>query len=196
MDHNAEVAVYTTNARGWQGDNYVRGDRLKIDQKAGTFNAEGNVQSLLYNAKIKQGAKESTVPTSAAAAAMAYDRNTRVLQYRTNVDIRQGTDRITAAAADVYLNENNEVAKTIAENDVVITQPARRATAKWAQYTSADEIAILRGDPATVTDSENGTSQGTEITVHMRDNRVVSDARTKQNPTARARSVYKVKPTQ
>lgn len=196
MDHTAETATYVTNARGWQGDNYVRGDRLFIDQKAGRFQAEGNVQSLLYNAKLKQGGKDSSVPTSAAAASMAYDRDTRVLKYRSNVDIRQGTDRITAGAADIFLNENNEVAKTIAETNVVITQPARRATGTWAQYTSSDEIAILRGDPATVTDAVNGSSQGGEITVHMRDNRVVANGKTKQNVTGRSRSVYKVKPGQ
>ncbi|MEO7539377.1 MAG: LPS export ABC transporter periplasmic protein LptC [Pyrinomonadaceae bacterium] len=196
IDHRAEKAVYNVNARGWQGENYVRGDRITVDQPAGKFLAEGDVHSLLYNAKLKKDGKDSTVPTSAAAASMNYERDTHILQYRTNVDIRQGTDRITAGSADVYMSENNEVAKTIAETDVVITQPARRATASWLQYTTADEIAVLRGSPATVTDAENGSSQSAQITVHMRDNRVLSDGKTKQVQAGRSRSVYKVKPTQ
>jgi lipopolysaccharide transport protein LptA len=194
IDHSAETATYTQNARGWQDDNYVRGDKIFIDQKGGKFIAEGSVQSLLYNAKRTQAGKESAVPTSASAASMTYDRETRVLQYRSNVDIRQGTDRITAGSADVYLTESNEMAKTVAETDVVITQPARRATGTWAQYTSADEIAILRGNPATVTDPENGSSQSAQITFNMRDNRIVGESKTKQNTTGRSRSVYKVKP--
>jgi lipopolysaccharide export system protein LptA len=184
------------NARGWQGENYVRGDKIVIDQRGGKFLADGNVHSLLYNARLKQNGKDTTLPTSASAASMAYDRDTRVLRYRTAVDIRQGTDRITAGAADIFLNDQNEVAKTIAETDVVITQPSRRASGTWAQYTTADEVAILRGNPATVTDAVNGSSQSGEITVHMRDNRVLSSGKSTQNSPGRSRSVYKVRPGQ
>ncbi|MEO6050648.1 MAG: LptA/OstA family protein, partial [Pyrinomonadaceae bacterium] len=194
FDNVAETATFVTNARGWQDNNYVRGDKIFVDQSAGKFMAEGNVQSLLYNAKVKQKGKESTVPTSAAATSMTYDRDKRLLQYRTSVDIRQGTDRITAASADVYLNENNEVSKTIAETNVLITQPARRATGDWAQYTAEDETAILRGNPAVIDDAENGSSQSAQLTFFMRDNRVVSEGKPKQNTSGRTRSVYKVKP--
>ena len=34
------------------------------------------------------------------------------------------------------MNENNELSKTIAEGSVVITQPGRRATGNWVQYTT------------------------------------------------------------
>ncbi|CAN5390405.1 hypothetical protein BH10ACI3_BH10ACI3_09350 [soil metagenome] len=194
FDHVAETGTYNRNARGWQDNNYVRGDRIIVNQRAGTFLADGNVQSLLFNANAKQKGKENTVPTSASAGSMAYDRDKRLLQYRTAVDIRQGTDRITAASADVFLNEKNEVSKTIAETNVVITQPTRRATGDWAQYTNEDEVAILRGNPATVNDPENGSSSGGQMSFNMRDKRVLVDAKTKQNPTGRSRSVYKVKP--
>lgn len=194
LDHAAETAAYSRNARAWQDDNYVRGDRIFIDQAAGKLLAEGNVQSLLFNAKQKQKGKESVVPTYAAAGTMTYDRDKRLLQYKTSVDIRQGTDRITAGSADVYLSEKNEVSKTIAETNVVITQPARRASGDWAQYTADDEIAILRGSPATVTDAEQGSSQSSQLTFNMRENRVVSEAKARQSVPGRSRSVYKVKP--
>ncbi|MEP6786824.1 MAG: LPS export ABC transporter periplasmic protein LptC [Acidobacteriota bacterium] len=194
FDNAAETALYTTSARGWQDNNYVRADKLFIDQKAGRFTAEGNVQSLLYNAKLKQKGATGVVPTSAAAGSMVYDNDKHLLQYRTSVDIRQGTDRITAGSADVYLSDKNEVSKTIAENNVVITQPNRRASGEWVQYTSDDEVAILRGNPATVSDAVNGSSQSGQMTFYMRDNRVVTDGKTKQNASGRTRSVYKVTP--
>lgn len=195
IDSLAETAVYTGNARGWQENNYVRGNRLTIEQKSGKFTADGNVQSVLYNAKLRQKGKESSQPVYAAASSMNYNRDSRVLQYRNSVDIRQGVDRITAGVVDVYLSENNEVAKTIAEQNVVITQPNRRAVGDWAQYTSADEVAIIRGDPATVSDAENGSSQSGQITFNMRENKITSEGKTKQNTSGRTRSVYKVKPT-
>jgi LPS export ABC transporter protein LptC len=192
IDHATEIAVFSGNARGWQENNYVRGDTIRIDQKAGQFTAEGGVQSALYAARIR-GGSGTIVPTSASAGSMSYHRDTRLLQYRTAVDIRQGTDRITAGSADVFLDEKNELAKTVAEDNVVITQPGRRATASWAQYTASDEVAVLRGKPATVSDSENGSSQNAEITFYMRERRVVAEARSGQAPAGRSRSVYKVK---
>ena len=189
FDHTAEIAVYAGNARGWQENNYVRGDRLVIDQAKGTFRAEGNVQSLIYSSKSKQG----TVPTSASAGTMAYDRDRRFLQYKVEVDIRQGTDRITAGSADVYLNDKNEVSRTVVETDVAITQLKRRATGDWAQYTAENEVAILRGNPAIVTDPVNGSSKSGELTFSMGDNRLTSEGKTKQNTSGRTRSVYKIK---
>lgn len=196
IDHTAQTAIYAGNARGWQENNYVRGSRLLIDQAAGTFFAEGNVQSAMYNARIPQKSKDSAVPVFAAAGSLAYDRQQRVLKYKTGVDIRQGTDRLTAASADVYLDESNEVTKTIAENNVVVTQPLRRATGDWVQYTAGDEVAVLRGSPATISDSENGTSQAGQLTFNMRSNQVSSDSKTVKNPGGRSRSVYKIKPNQ
>ncbi len=192
FDQEAETAMFTGNARGWQDNNYVRADRLQIRQTDGKFLADGNVQSAIYNAKQKQKGSSGTVPVYAAAKSMVYDKNTRLIQYRENVDIRQGTDRLTSGSADVYLDENNELTKTVAETGVVITQPGRRASGNWIQYSSSDEVAVLRGDPAAITDTVNGSSQAGELTFMMRENRVISEGKTKQNTSGRIRTVYKV----
>lgn len=193
FDHRQHVGIYLGNARGWQENNYIRGDRLTVKEQEGTFLADGNVQSLLYDVKQKRQEGEASVPVYASAAAMTYTRDSRVLSYRTNVDIRQGTDRIVTNSADVFLNARNEVTKTIAEGGVTLTQPGRHATGDWAQYTGDDEVAVLRGNPARVEDGENGTSQGAQITVYLRENRVIGESKTPQTNNGRIRSVYKVK---
>lgn len=193
FDQPTESAVYTGNARGWQENNYVRGDKFTLLQREGRFIAEGHIQSAAYNVKTNQkNGPASSVPVFASAETMTYGRDSRLLQYRTNVDIRQGADRIVANSADVYLNEQNEVSKTIAERNIVVTQPGRRGTGDWLQYTADDEMAILRGDPATVEDSENGRSQAAQLTIYMRQKRVISDGKSKQSTTSRTKSVYKV----
>lgn len=193
FDHREEVGVYTGNARAWQENNYVRADRLMLRQRQGQLVAEGGVQSLLYNAKRKEGARETNIPVYASAQKLIFNRDNRVLRYETDVDIRQGTDRITAGVANVYLNERNDVSQTVAENNVVVTQPKRRAAGDYAQYNASDEIVTLRGNPARIEDAENGSSQGGQVTVYLRENRVVGEGKTKQNAAGRIRSVYKVK---
>jgi len=91
------------------------------------------------------------------------------------------------------LKDSSEVDKTIAQRDVVLTQPTRKATGDWIQYTTADEVAILKGNPAKVEDAEKGSTQGGRLTVYMRDGRVIADdSRGLQSP-ARVRSTHKVK---
>lgn len=192
IDHRAETAVYSGNARGWQDKSYIRASKLTMRQREGQFDAEGGVQSLLYDMKRKENGRETTVPVSASAGALTYFRDSRLLRYQTSVDIRQGSDRITGEKADVYLDANNELAKTEIETNVVITQPKRRATGTFASYTAADEVVVLRGNPARVEDAEQGSSQGAEMVVHLRENRVTAQGRSNQNTTGRTRSVYKV----
>lgn len=194
FDHRAETGTYTGNARAWQENNYVRADRLTIQQKQGQLLGDGNVQSLLYNAKRKENGQETTVPAYASSKKLLYNRDERLLRYEKDVDLRQGADQILGGVANIYLDENNAVSKTVVENNVVITQPKRRANGDYAQYNAADEIVTLRGNPARVEDAESGSSQGALMTVYLRENRVVSEGKSKQPGSAgRIRSVYKVK---
>jgi lipopolysaccharide export system protein LptA len=192
IDHRAETAVYSGNARAWQDKSYVRASKLTVRQKEGQFDAEGGVQSLLYDVKRKENGRETTVPVSASSGSLNYFREARLLRYVTSVDIRQGSDRITGEKANVYLDANNELAKTEVETNVVITQPKRRATGTFASYTAADEVVVLRGNPARVEDAEQGSSQGAQMTVYLRENRVSTQGKSTQNTAGRTRSVYKV----
>jgi lipopolysaccharide transport protein LptA len=193
FDSNTGIAIYTGNARAWQEDNFVRGDKLTIYVKEKKMEANGRVQSQVYNARPRAEAV-GAVPVFATADAMTYSDPNRTLHYEGNVDIRQGTDRLTSGVADVYLyKESSEVEKTIAQRDVVLTQPNRKGTGDWAQYTSADEVAVLKGNPARVEDAEKGSTEGGRLTVYMRDGRVIADdVRGPQSP-GRVRSTHKVK---
>ncbi len=193
LDHAAETAVYAGNARAWQDNNYVRADRLVLNQKEGRLFGEGSVQSLLYDAKRKENGREINVPVYASSDKLFYTQKDNFLRYEGNVDIRQQTDRITAGVANIYLNQKNEVSQTIAENNVIITQPNRKASGEYARYDASDESVILRGNPARVDDRESGSSQAAQMTVFMRENRVIAESKTTENNSGRIRSVYKVK---
>ncbi|MBK9216107.1 MAG: LPS export ABC transporter periplasmic protein LptC [Chloracidobacterium sp.] len=191
FDHAHENGLYRGNARAWQGDNYIRAENLFLDEKIGRLKAEGRVETVLYNAKA--GQRIRSVPVYASAGSLIYQRDERRLRYASAVDIRQGSDRLTASAADIFVDEHNDVIRTVAENDVVLTQPGRRATGDWAQFTSADEVAVIRGEPATIVDAERGSLQGREMTFRLKENRVAIESRVRAgNLAGRTRSVYKV----
>ncbi len=193
MNHDSGVANYTVAARMWQDDNFVRGDSITLFREAKRMDARGHVQSALYQAKQKTGNNTEVVPVFATAEYMRYSDPDRLLHYETNVDIKQGTDRMTSEVADVYLQKDaNEVDHTIAQRNVTIVQPGKRGTGDWCQYTTADEVAILKGNPAHVEDVEQGTTEGSRLTMYRRENRVVvDDTRGSQSP-GRVRSTHKV----
>ncbi len=191
--HQTGVAIYTGNARAWQDDNFVRADKLTIYVNDKKMEATGRVQSAVYNARRRVEGANSTVPVFASAESMSYSEVNRLLHYETNVDIRTATDRVTSGVADVSLSrETSEVEKTIAQRNVVLTQPNRKGTGDWMQYTTSDEVAVLKGDPARVEDSEKGSTEGGRLTVYVREGRVIADdVRGPQSP-GRVRSSHKV----
>ena len=190
FDHAAETAVYRQNARAWQDDNYLRAETISISQKESRLSAQGGVQSMLTSVSAGNASKQ---PVHASAARMNYVRSSGLLRYEEGVEIKQGTDRITGAVANIYLDEKNELTQTVVENQVVITQPGRKATGDYAQYIAANETVLLRGSPARVNDSVRGSSEGSEVLVHMREDRVVGQGKSERDPTGRIRSVFKVK---
>jgi lipopolysaccharide transport protein LptA len=158
------------------------------------MDANGRVQSEVYNMRRKGAGASGTVPVFASADSMTYSDPNRILHYEGSVDIRQATDRLTAGVADVYLKkDSNEVEKTVSQRNVVLIQPNRRGTGDWFQYTSSDEIGVLKGNPARVEDVEKGSTEGGRLTMNMRDGRVTADDVRGQQSPGRVRSTHRVK---
>lgn len=192
--HTTGVATYAGNARAWQDDNFVRGDTITLQRQEKRMESRGRVQSGLYQAKRRSQSGTTVVPVFASSDLMWYSDPDRLLHYEGNVDIKQGTDRITSAVSDVYLlKETNEVDKTISQRSVVLTQPGKKGVGDWLQYTAADEVAILKGNPARVEDVEQGNTEGGRLTVYMRENRVVADDTRGPQSGGRVRSIHRVK---
>jgi lipopolysaccharide export system protein LptA len=192
--HQSGQAIYTGNARAWQDDNYVRGDKLVLYVNDKRMEASGHVQTTIYNAKRKVENNNAVVPVFASADSMFYSDPDRTIHYEGSVDIKQGTDRLTSGVADVYLQkETNEMEKTIAQRNVVLTQPNRKGTGEWVEYTSENEVAILKGNPARVEDTEQGNTEGNRLTLSVRDGKVTADdARGPLSP-GRVRSTHKIR---
>jgi lipopolysaccharide export system protein LptA len=192
--HESGQAIYYGNARAWQDDNYVRGDKLVLYVNDKRMEATGHVQTAIYNAKKRVENNNEVVPVFAAADSMFYTDPDRTIHYEGNVDIKQGTDRLTSGVADVYLTkETNEMEKTVAQRNVVLTQPNRKGTGEWVEYTSASEIAVLKGNPARVEDMVQGNTEGNRLTLSMKEGKVTADdARGPQSP-GRVRSTHKIR---
>jgi LPS export ABC transporter protein LptC/lipopolysaccharide transport protein LptA len=195
FQHETGIGIYTGAARAWQDDNFLKADRIVLRRDQRVMEGMGSVQSALYQARRKEASGARTVvPVFATSERMSYSDAERLLRYVGQVDIRQGTERITGGVADVFLaRDTYEVERTIAQQNVVVTQPGRRGAGDWAQYTAADETVVLTGNPARVEDAEQGTSESRRMIVYLRESRVVSDGGPNRQAPGRVRSTHKVR---
>ncbi|NNE67298.1 MAG: LPS export ABC transporter periplasmic protein LptC [Pyrinomonadaceae bacterium] len=191
FDHKEMSAVYTGNARAWQEKSYVKGNKILIEEKAGRFYAEGDVNSMVYSGPKSDGKGEE--PVFVTSVSMLYLRDKRQVRYEKNVDMRQGKARVTSDAADVFLNENNSVIETIVTGGVRISEPGRKASGDYVRHRVDEDTIELRGRPATFSDTEMGSSTGKLINVDLKKKRSVNSGRSTNTGTGRTRTVYKVR---
>jgi lipopolysaccharide export system protein LptA len=175
--HKEGAARYYGNVRAWQEDDFMSGENLELDKGERTMVAWGNARSFFYDfeREVEKGRKE-IVPVFAQSDRITYHDETRTAHYEGSVKIRQGTDRVDAAVADVVMDEENKLVSWTASTDVVMTQPFRRATGDHIVYTAATDTAVLTGVPAVVVDKERDTrTKSPKLTMHLRDARIESN---------------------
>src|SRR5690349_22885348 len=68
--HESGQGIYFGNARAWQEDNYVRGDKLVIYVNDKRMEASGHVQTTIYNSKRRIDNQMTEVPVFASADSM------------------------------------------------------------------------------------------------------------------------------
>ncbi len=191
VKHDEGTARFNGNARAWQEDDFVRAEMIEFDRGERQMLAEGGVQSALYGVErqVEEGKKE-VVPVFGAADRMRYTDQKKEVRYESKVKLKQGTDEIDAAEANVYLDEDNRLSRMIATGTVVLTQPGRRGTGNKVDYTADSDSAILTGNPAQVDDRDHETTtKSTRLTLHLRDARIEASD---EGGTKRVRTTHRI----
>jgi lipopolysaccharide export system protein LptA len=92
---------------------------------------------------------------------------------------------VTATTADAYLQPRSQATSNqqvtgpgrldhmVAEGNVVIQQPSRRAEGQTLVYTAADDKFVLTGGPPSIFDAERGKITGVSLTFFQADDRVL-----------------------
>ena len=65
----------------------------------------------------------------------------------------------------------------LAEGNVVIRQPNRRAEGQYLLYTSSDDKFVLTGGPPSIFDAEHGKITGVSLTFFRADDRVLVEGK-------------------
>jgi len=129
--------------------------------------------------------KLGSSPISITATKLTYADSERRVHYEGGVAAKSADFTASAKTLDAYLLPRSQTSanqsfagpgqldRMVAQGDVVITQPNRRAEGQKLVYTAADDKFVLTGGPPSIFDAEQGKITGVSLTFFRRDDRVL-----------------------
>jgi lipopolysaccharide export system protein LptA len=153
-------------------------------EKAGSEN-NSQAEKKRDKSARKSAAFSRSSPISITAAKLTYADSDRRIHYEGGVVARAVDFTASAKTVDAYLLPRSQTSsnqsfagpgqldRMVAENNVVIQQPSRRAEGQKLVYTAADDKFVLTGGPPSIFDAEQGKITGVSLTFFRADDRVL-----------------------
>jgi len=122
---------------------------------------------------------------SIGAARLMYTDSERCAHYEGSVTAKGAGFAASSEKADAYLEARSQAAggqsftsqgrleRMIAQGNVIVTQPGRKAEGERLVYTAADDKFVLTGGPPSIFDAERGKITGVSLTFFQTDDRVL-----------------------
>jgi lipopolysaccharide export system protein LptA len=192
------IATYTGSARLWQDANVVEAPSIEFDRERRAVMAHGSSGAPVSTALVQSEKNGKQTPVIVTSKNLAYTDNDRKAHFGGGVVVKSADATMTAREIDVYLQARGrkdgvqksaapvigagQVEKIIADGQIAIVQPGRRAQGNHLVYTAAEDKFVLTGGPPSIFDAEHGKVTGDSLTFFRRDDRVLVEGEAK-SPT-------------
>ena len=146
------LAVYTKDARLWQGDTAISGDTVTVDDAGGNLASKGNVRSVLMLEQTDPNTKKvDRMSSIAVAETMAYEDAQRRATYTTNAHASGPQGDLHADKIEMYLKASgSELDRMEAYGNVTTQDATRFATGDRLTYFADAGNYLMLGKPAKV----------------------------------------------
>jgi len=182
------VATYTGDARIWQDANVVEASSIQFDRdhRSVAAQSDGKPVSTVLVQVDKQG---NVTPVSITSKRLTYTDDQHRAQFEGGVNARGRDITVTADHLDAFMVPRGQVTQNqstkgqgqlermVAEGNVIIQEPKRRATGDKLVYTVDDDKLVLSGGTPSIFDAERGKIRGDSLTFFRRDDRVLVEGR-------------------
>lgn len=181
---NTEQAKFT-NARLWQGANIVEAPAIAFDRAHRSLQAQGSPQGRVTAVFTQQDKSGKSVPVNVTADRLSYVDAERKAVFSGNVITKASETTMTADTVQILLaargnQGGSQLDRIIAQGEIQIEQPDRKATGNQLVYTAQDEKMVLTasdGKRPTILDAERGEISGDSLTFYRHDDRVLVDSK-------------------
>ena len=201
------IALYSGNARLWQNSNVVEAPTLEFDRDRRSLSAKATAPQLVKTVLVQVDSKTGkATPVTITSAHLTYTDDKREAFFDGGVTVKSNDASValammTARQMTVYLVAQNQkpaaqnqkqpaaaqsagftgptgqIEKIVAQDNVVLTESARRATGEHLVYTAAGDRFDLTGGPPSIFDAEHGKITGDSLTFYRHDDRVLVEGR-------------------
>jgi len=177
------VAHYSS-ARLWQGQNIVEAPSLTFDKIHRSLQAQGDRTGRVTSVFVSPGKNGNSTPVNVVSDRLSYVDSDRKAVFSGNVRLRGEEFTMTADTVQVLLaarnqggnKSGNQLDHIVAQGDIVIQQPERKATGNQLVYTAQEQKFVLTGAPGkkpSIFDAERGQISGDSLTFFTHDGRVL-----------------------
>jgi lipopolysaccharide export system protein LptA len=177
-DGAARLAVYSgqapVQARLWQGDTTIQGDRVTVDDATGNLAATGSVASTLILEQRDQKTKTlDRVPSIGSADDLLYEDGLRRATYSGNAHVSGPQGDLRAGKIELYLAVScSELDRVEGYTTVTMRDALRSASGDRLTFVSADGRYLMVGSPVKIeTDCRETT--GRTLTFYKSTNNII-----------------------
>ncbi len=179
------VALYTGDARLWQNANVIQAPSIEFDRNHRSVVAQGSPIQPVSTVLVQTQKSGKVTPVKITSARLNYTDGERKAHFEGAVQAQGAELTITAHLMDVFLQSRDQATTNqsltgtgkidhiIAKEQVVITQPGRRALGDQLVYTTSDDKFVLTGGSPSIFDAEHGKITGVSLTLFRHDGRVL-----------------------
>jgi lipopolysaccharide export system protein LptA len=183
-NRNNDTAKFT-NARLWQSANIVEAPTITFDRAHRSLQAQAPAPSRVKSVFTQPDKNGKTVPVNVTADRLSYVDAERKAVFSGNVLVLASETTVTADTVQVLLQARGNQAtsqldRIVAQGEIQIEQPNRKATGNQLVYTAQDEKLVLtasQGRRPTIMDAEHGQITGDSLTFYRHDDRVLVDSK-------------------
>src|SRR5215813_11435985 len=183
-NRNNDQAKFTS-ARLWQSANIVEAPVITFDKPHRSLQAQSSPQARVSSVFTQVDKSGKSVPANVTADRLSYVDAERKAVFSGNVIVKSAETTITADTVQVLLSPRgnqggSQLDRIIAQGEIQIEQPTRKATGNQLVYTGQDEKLVLTaaaGRRPSIFDAERGQISGDSLTFYKHDDRVLVDSK-------------------
>ncbi|MGE5326379.1 MAG: LptA/OstA family protein [Deltaproteobacteria bacterium] len=190
----SQFVHYEGNVRVWHGGDVVQSESVDV------YKAERRVRtnspvltSFLQPVREGKGSESGkaaisqAAPVTIRADGLEYSDEGRKATYFGNVQLETHDATLRSNRMDIFFSPRNdsggsEIERALAQGNVTVVQPGRRATGERAEYFAGPDKIILSGGPPAIYDEQRGFTTGRQLTFFLRDDTIFLDGGD-QSPT-------------
>jgi lipopolysaccharide export system protein LptA len=180
-------ATYSGEVRLWQDANIVEAPNIEFDRDRRSIVARGNGRPV-STALVQVEKSGKVTPISITSIGLTYTDDQRRAQFEGGVTAKGADVTVVADHVDAYLAARSQNAsgpmkgqgrldRLVAEGNVVVQEPGRKASGNQLTYTVADDKFVLSGGTPSIFDAEQGKIRGDSLTFFRRDDRVLVEGK-------------------